>query len=286
VLLDQGALVEALGEFERAYALSPVYQVLYNIGGLNVRLDRFAQARRAYELYLKLGGPALSPERTREVRGHLDELSRKTATLTLTLNVPGADVHLDGTPVESTAVTGLILEPGEHVVRVSKPGFKPLEQVLRATNGENVHLVLPLARVSSDETTQPVQSPFDTMPAPRVEASVSDATDEHVSLWIPWTITGALAAGWITTAGLAIKARHDRNIIERPETSQERIDDARRLHETLAVVSDVLLVSTLASAGVSAYLTWWPRVDPAPPRGAAAARVAFDGFNIGVYGQF
>jgi PEGA domain len=286
LLLDKGARAEALAEYVRAYELSPAYQVLYNIGGLNVQLQRWANARRAYELYLKLGGPAVSPARTAEVRGYLDELSRKTATLTLTLNVPGAEVHVDGAPVESTAVTGLILEPGEHVVRVSKPGFKPLEQLLRATDGENVHLVLPLARMNADEPALPSQNPFAVTPLPRVETTPNDVADERVPLWIPWTITGALAVGWMTTAGLAIKARHDRNIIERPETSEARIDDARRLHETLAVVSDVLLVSTLASAGVSAYLTWWPKSDPGVSPGSAGARAATEHFAVGVFGQF
>jgi PEGA domain len=282
-LLDErGELVEALAAFERAYKLMPAYQVLYNIGGVNLKLGRLASARRAYAQYLELGGPALSPERTATVHRYLEELSQKTATLTLQLNVP-ALVHVDGVQFESTQVTGLILEPGDHVLRVTKPGFEPLEKVLRTTDGENLHLVLPLERLSA-EPGLPGQGPFGATPAPRVEVVMSDAADERVSLWIPWTITGALAAGWLTTAGLAIKARHDRNIIERPETSAERIDAARRLHETLAVVSDVLLVSTLASAGVSAYLTWWPRADPAQTPGGA--RGAANGLSVGVFGRF
>jgi hypothetical protein len=270
----------------RAYELSPAYQVLYIIGGLNIKLGRWAHARRAYHQYLDLGGPELSPSRTAEVRGYLAELSRKTATLTLLLNVPGAEVHVDGTPFQSTELTGLIVEPGQHVVRVTKPGFKPLEQVLQAADGDNLHLVLPLAPLTAGEPELPAQSPFGTTPAPRLESAVNVGADERVSLWIPWTITGALAAGWITTAGLAIKARHDRNIIERPGTSAERIDDARRLHQTLAVVSDVLLVSTLASAGVSAYLTWWPRSGSPPSNGSGGVRDVTDGLGLGVSGEF
>ena len=284
LLLDQGAHVEALAAFERAYELSPAYQVLYNIGGVNVVLGRWANARRAYDQYLALGGGAIAPERRAEVQQLLEELSRKTATLTVLLNVP-AVVHVDGAVFESTEVTGLVLEPGEHVVRVTKPGFVPLERVVRATDGAHVHLVLPLARVT-DEPPLPAQSPFATVQPPRLELSANGAADERPSLWIPWTVTGALAAGWITTAGLAIKARHDRDIIERPETSPERIDDARRLHKTLAVVSDVLLVSTLASAGVSAYLTWWPRSDPTASPGSGGPSGTADGLDIGVSGRF
>jgi hypothetical protein len=266
-LLRQGAHAEALVAFERAYELSPVYQVLYYIGAMNVQLQRWASARRSFELYLKLGGPHLSRARVEEVSVHLDELARKTATLTLTLNVPGASVRVDGAPVHPTDVSGLVVDPGEHVVRVTKPGFEPLEQVLRATDGENVHLVLPLAPLNGgDLAPRPHQ-----LPAPQRSASSrlpADTVAEHTPLWVPWVVTGALASGWLTTAGLSIKARHDRDRIERPETSDERIEDARRLHMTLAVVSDILLASTLASTGISAYLTWWSESDAPPTRGS------------------
>jgi len=284
-LLRKEAHAEALAEFERAYELSPVYQVLYYIGALNVRLERWARARRAFDLYLKLGGPHLSAQRVDEVHAHLDELSQKTATLTLTLNVPGADVQVDGAPVKATEVSGLILDSGEHVVSVSKPGFKPLEQSLRATDGENVHLVLPLARSGTDEPTPaPHRLPEQTSSSnqPRIPL---DRLEESTPLWIPWTVTGALAAGWATTAGLAIKARHDRNAIERPETPDARIEDARKLHMTLAVISDILLASTLASAGVSAYLTWWPDTSAPASSGSGGASGA-DGLSLGFSGRF
>jgi hypothetical protein len=283
-LLRKEEHAAALAEFERAYQLSPVYQVLYYIGALNVRLERWARARRAFDLYLKLGGPHLSAQRVDEVHAHLDELSQKTATLTLTLNVPGADVQVDGAPVEATAVSGLILDSGEHVVSVSKPGFKPLEQVLRAIDGENVHLVLPLARSNTDEPTPvPHRLPDETTSNPLTIPP--DRVESSTPLWIPWTVTGALAAGWVTTAGLAIQARHDRNAIERPETPDARIEDARKLHMTLAVVSDILLASTLASAGVSAYLTWWPDTN-APASSGSGSVSGADGLSLGFSGRF
>jgi hypothetical protein len=285
-LLRQGAYAAALTEFERAYELSPVYQVLYYIGAMNVQLQRWASARRSFELYLKLGGPHLTRARVEEVNVHLDELTRKTATLTLTLNVPGATVRVDGSPVHPTDVSGLVVDPGEHVVHVTKPGFEPLEQVLRATDGENVHLVLPLAPINAgDAPPRPHQLPAEQRPLP--STLPADTVAEGTPLWVPWLVTGALASGWLTTAGLTIKARHDRDRIERPEISDERIDEARRLHMTLAVVSDILLVSTLASAGVSAYLTWWPEPDAPPTRGSGApgGSVA-DGLSFGVSGRF
>lgn len=278
-LWNQGQLVEALAEFERAYERLPEYEVLYSIGAVSLELEQWARARRAFELYLKLGAGKLGEERVTEVQQYLSETSQHTATLTLIVNVPGPDVLVNGSKVEPTTMSGLILESGEHVVRVSKAGFEPVERVVRAASGENVELVLPLNPLAPPPAGQVGTA----LPAPASARASSPAplpadvvvNDGRTPLWVPWTITGALATGWLATAALAVKARHDRDVIEQPTTSAARIDSARRLHLTLAIVSDVLLASTLASAGISAYLTWW--VDPAAAPGSAGLPLRTDG---------
>jgi PEGA domain-containing protein len=285
-LYRQAEYEAALGEFEHAYQLAPLFPTLYYIGAANVQLGRWAPARRAFELYLELGNGQLPPERIEEVRLDLEELKKNTATLTLTLNVGGADVHLDGSPLQPTKITGLVVEPGQHVVRVTKQGFLPLEQVLEANQGEDVHVVLPLARAVTEANAGPLSPAPPGSKAPGTPPVPPDVAGSRVPLWMPWTLTGVLAAGWATTAVLAVQVRHDRDVIEQPGTSAARIDSARDLHETLAVVSDVLLVSTLASAGVSAYLTWWPETSSAAatkrPSGASSGGM----WGLNVSGQF
>jgi hypothetical protein len=253
-LLGNGKAEEALIEFERAYSVLPAYQVLYYVGDANFRLERWAKAREALERYLDLGASQLSPAQIDEVRTNLEILTQRTASLSLSSNVAGAEVHVNGARLEPTKFSGLILDGGEHQIRVVKPGFHPLEQTIHATEGQTLHLVVQLMPRGEAPAEALV------IPAPVASAALPPLPyeeEERMPSWVPWSITGALAAAWATTAALAIKARHDRNIIERPGVSSERIDDARRTHLTLAVVSDVLLASTLASAGVSAYLTWW-----------------------------
>jgi len=275
-LFQRGEYNAALGEYERAYEWLPVYNVLYNIGAANVRLSRWAAARRALAAYLELGGSEVSPERAREVRSLLDVLRQKTATLSLLLNVSDAEVHVDGVRVAPTEISGLVIEPGEHVVRVTKPGFRPLAQVLRATTGEDVRVVLPLTRSSTLGPAAPIA--LTVAPAPPVPVDA-----EPAPLWIPWALTGVLAAGWLTTGALAIQARHDRDAIEQPGTPQHRIDSARRLHISLAVASDVLLAATLVSGGISAYMTWWPSDSAA---GAGLGPAPIGGVGAGVSGHF
>lgn len=279
-LFAQGEYAAALVEYERAYDWLPVYNVLYNIGAANARLERWAAARRAFGAYIELGGKEVPPERVEEVRSYLDVLATKTATLSLLLNVPDAVVHIDGELVAPTEISGIVVEPGKHVVRVTKPGFRTLEDEFHTTNGENLRVVLPLTRVGTLGPAAPIARGALTVvpaPAPIVEPEPS-------SLWLPWTLTGVLAAGWITTAALAIQARHDRDEIEQPGTPEHRIDAARRLHVSLATASDVLLAATLVSGGVSAYLTWWP--SDAAPAGAGLGPASVGGIGAGFSGQF
>jgi PEGA domain-containing protein len=276
----------AIVEYERAYELLPEYGVLYYIGAASAKLERWAAARRALAAYIELGVgavPPIPPARVKEVRRYLEFLSKKTATLSLRLNVSDAEVLIDGKRVAPTEINGVVVEPGEHVVRVTKPGFRPVEEVLRTTNGEDLRVALPLTRISTLGPAAPIArgalsvTPWPVQPAPLAEP-------EPAPLWVPWTLTAVLAAGWLTTAALAVQARHDRDTIEQPGTPEHRIDAARRLHISLAVASDVLLAATLVSGGISAYLTWWPR-DP-EPSGAGPGPASIGGLGAGFSGQF
>jgi tetratricopeptide (TPR) repeat protein len=279
-LYEQRRFEESLAEYERAYELSPSYPVLYNIGGLSLQLERWARARRAFELYLKLGGAELAPERVAEIKRTLDELKARTGTLTLNMNVPPDQVKIDSSPVEVLEISGLVVDPGERVLYVSKPGFRPLELTVHVNRGERTQVLVQLFP-DAPPNVRSQSDPLEPVPAPVVDRGIDPR-------WLAWGITGALAVGWGTTALLAIKARHDRDSIEQPGTPPEDIEDAQQLHKTLAIVSDVLLVSTLASAGVAAYFTWWSDdTTPAPQaHSGTPPRVSHEGWMMGVSGRF
>lgn len=272
-LYAQGDVAGALGQYEQAYTLLPRYQVLYNIAAMNLQLGRRAEARRAIELYLKLGGPQIPAERSAQLQSTLQELERKTATLTLTTNVAPDEVVIDARPVESHELTGLVLEPGAHVLRISKPGFRPEQREVIVKEGQQLHLVLQLWPVAPAPVAalpaSPVPYPAQSYPLPAAQPAPASPG----ARWLPWAVTGTLAAGWVTTSLLALQARQDRDALEqRPDTSSGRIDEGRRVHLGLAVASDVLLAATLGAAGVSAYLTWWSGAAPAEALPSASRR--------------
>lgn len=285
-LYDGGRVAEALAEYERAYALVPEQGVLYNIGALNYELERWAEARSVFQRYVKVGGEPDLPERLREVQYKLAELEKKTGTLTLNTNVAPDVVTIDRVPVRVREFTGLIVEPGERMLHVSKPGYLDADRIVNVGVGQNLMIVIELFPNAPPQVReQRVASG-----APLSPVVVDRGVDPR---WLCWGITGALAIGWATTAALAIKARHDRNEIERPGTPAQDIDDAQQLHKTLAITSDVLLASTLVAGGFAAYFTWWSDdgVSSAssvssPVGSRQRAQTSADGWILGVSGHF
>src|SRR6202142_3534751 len=97
-LFDEADYTLALVEFERAYQLAPNYRALYNIALVDMQLGRYADAARTLEQYVHDGGSAIAPSRRAEVNKPLGELKFRTAIIEISLNVPRAEVMLDGKP--------------------------------------------------------------------------------------------------------------------------------------------------------------------------------------------
>lgn len=104
---SQGDYERAAVELERAYTLVPDPRVLYKLGKLWLHLQRHARARRAFEQYLTQSGAELSPETRNQVEADLALLRAKTAELTLSVNVPGTEVLVDGVPVGHSPLSGI-----------------------------------------------------------------------------------------------------------------------------------------------------------------------------------
>ena len=109
----------------------------------------------------------------------------------ITTNAEGATVQVDKTVVGKTPFDGLV-PAGQHILRVSKEGFKDSVRKVEMLAGEPVDLVFELEKLPSQQVAVP-----------------NDGTPKHTTspefyeTWWFWTITGAVVAGG-TAAGLAI----------------------------------------------------------------------------------
>jgi hypothetical protein len=74
---------------------------------------------------------------------------------------------------------------------------------------------------------------------------------------IAWAVTGAFAVGAGTCMFLANNASNDReDLLTRRDVQRSDIDSATDKQKTLALVTDILLIGTVISAGVAVYFTW------------------------------
>jgi hypothetical protein len=78
---EEHRFAESADEFERAYAMEPAWQVLYNLGTVYVILGRPVDAVRAFEGYLHQNDGTASPTRIQEVEAELVRERAKVATL-------------------------------------------------------------------------------------------------------------------------------------------------------------------------------------------------------------
>src|SRR5690606_12331487 len=102
----------------------------YNMGRIQRQQNNYAAAMRSFTRYLREGGDNIPAERRQEVEAELAILKPRVASVSVTVNIDGADVYADDVPVctatiESSCVgkspleAPIILNPGRHKITAS-----------------------------------------------------------------------------------------------------------------------------------------------------------------------
>jgi hypothetical protein len=243
-LFDEGDYTLALVEFERAYQLAPNYRALYNIALVNMQLGRYADATRTFEQYLHDGGDAISPERRTQVANTLNELKVRTATVDISINVPNAEVALDGKPMEAGRLHGpTLIDAGEHTLRATAPGYQASFKTVTLAGADKVAVKLQLVPVPP------------TREAPQEKG--------RTLFWPGFVATGALAAGAIVSGAIMLDARSRLSTLQNTagSSASARSNDAKQVNNA-ALAADILTGLAVVTGGVSLYLSL--RVDHSP----------------------
>ncbi|MBS2015106.1 MAG: PEGA domain-containing protein [Deltaproteobacteria bacterium] len=173
-LVKQAKWAEALGAFERSHAKRPHPVTLFDIAACERALGSYTRARRTLHEAQALdaaGTHGNLPSATREdVAAFLGEIEAVLVTVDVHLDPPSATISVDGRPLEITAqgevptlTAGLAppgpgrappaatfrleLDPGAHVVVLSRPGFADVVRRETFARGEPQRLDLVLARL-------------------------------------------------------------------------------------------------------------------------------------------
>lgn len=191
---DEGDFGAALAEFQRAYELTGHWGVLYNLGQVSLGLNRNVDAVRYYEQYLAGGGVEIDAARRAEVEATLEDLRSRLATVTVTVDVDGAEILLDDEIVGlSPLAESIYVSAGPHVVVARHPEH--------GSERRSLSLASQTAQTVAFELVQPVIEPpvGPVAPPPVVEEDESIAEQ-----WWFWTIIGAVVAGGAATAGVLL----------------------------------------------------------------------------------
>jgi hypothetical protein len=251
-LYEAGEFKLALTEFERAYFAAPNYRILYNIGQMNLQLNNYAAALAAFEKYLTDGGEDIESDRRTSVLASLPTLRARTGTLSVTSNVTGAVVRIDGVVVGVTPLAGVRLDAGVHNVILTKDGRSTSEIV--TVGGDDSHVALEVEmKLPEPPAPQPVPAPI-VRPDPKPDGEPQDQ-GVGAGVWVSWTITGALTVAAIGTGIAALTAQNEHEETLARLTSAAELEASHDKAMSLSIATDVLIGAAAVSGAVSLILT-------------------------------
>ncbi|MBN1918933.1 MAG: PEGA domain-containing protein [Verrucomicrobia bacterium] len=275
----------ALLEFQRAYDLSPNYRILYNLGRVNQELNTYADATRAFEDYLRLGGDDIDAQRREEVLREIEALRPKLASLTITVSVAGAEVIVDNRSIgHSPLGSPISVDGGAHFVAVRHSGHVQQEKRIVLAAGDTVEQTFTLKRTRS-ELSRAVPavagSRAGVAPAPRPAppGAPSERSGLSFAAMATWVGTGALAAGAAVTGALAYTQAKDlAELRDSPYSMQAERDSLGHKARMLAVASDALTGAAVLAGATALYLTFGGGSDG--PAERDRARVGLAGTQV------
>lgn len=159
----------ALAAFEDSAALHPHATTTFNIGAVERAMGRYTKSRVTLMLALEQDRKQpgqLAPSLAADARGFIDEIERMMVRLTLSLTPADAAIAVDGRPLVAEAnryLAGVappgpgkrapkgrfvvLLNPGAHVLTLSRKGFDDVVVNKTFSPGESEVLPLRLARL-------------------------------------------------------------------------------------------------------------------------------------------
>jgi len=151
----EGRYNDAIRFFEEAHRLGGPPFELWNIAKCHQRLDQPEQAAEMLERYLETKD--LPPDDRREASEQLEELRRRSSSLTVSSSPSGATVIVDGKDAGKTPVS-TTLPPGPHTVTVQHENRAPYTRQVEAHYGRAVIVDAPLG--GEEKRPPPPQNPY------------------------------------------------------------------------------------------------------------------------------
>ncbi|MBK8252108.1 MAG: PEGA domain-containing protein [Polyangiaceae bacterium] len=151
-LFSQGNEAFDKGEFERAYtlyqqawALKRTYDIAGNLGQVELKLGKYRDAAQHLDFTLRLFPPTGKSAPREAIRRAFDEARREVGTLSIVVNVQGAEVKVDGASVgRSPFESKVFVEPGSRTIEASLQAHIPTRITIDIAKNEQRDVTLSL----------------------------------------------------------------------------------------------------------------------------------------------
>lgn len=264
-LYEDHAFDAALIEFQRAYDTAPSYKILYNLALVYLQLNDWAGALRSFKGYLDEGGKKIDQKRRTEVERELKKLEGRVAKVEVVANVEAAEVLVDDQEMAETPLDGpLTVNAGKRKITVSKNGYIPVTKVLKLVGGETKKLEIELRTGTAPPEPAKTSDKSPPTGSPSVTRPDQPEKPGRKVPWLWWGIAGGLAAGTAVVGVITLGAQSDLEDKKANPANKDDLDSAASRTRTFAIVTDVLLVGTVATAGIAAWLTFGPQKEKPP----------------------
>jgi hypothetical protein len=257
---DGARYEEAYREFRAAYADSPSWKILGNLGITAMKLERDGEAIDAFEKYLAQGGQQIDAAERAQMESDLLTTKAGVVNVSITASPAGVTITderqpLTGRPVTNrydVAADGTLhvgIRRGRHKITASLDGYVDQSWELDAEPGpEQPHQ---FALQQTPATTPTVGQSAGGAGTTPVAAEMTRPIS--VPVIIAASVTGALLVGAGVTGGLALSKGSD----YKDKNDGHHVAEAQDLHDsakTMNLVADSLLLGAVAGGVVTTIL--------------------------------
>ncbi|MDB4993649.1 MAG: hypothetical protein JWM74_1081 [Myxococcaceae bacterium] len=263
---------EAYREFKEAFAASPSYKILGNLGICAMKLERDDEAIAAFERYLAEMTDLDAAERA-QIEKDLVTLRTGVVHVAVTSDPPGAIVIDVRIPVQGDRVTnsyGPLTEPtrlgihqGHHRMTARLPGRADVDWEVEASGDLGTH-VFTFAPPPT-EVPPPIVIPI--APQPTLVRPIP------ARVYVGMGVTVAALAG-ATITGISALSSHDDYARLNDGNHPAEASDARDTGRRLNLATDLLIGTAVVAASVTTVLYLIRPSVEAPSQPAAAWRIA------------
>lgn len=136
---------DAVALYEQALALWDNPDIRWNLALVLDDLGQYLRAHQELESALRWEA-ALGPERLREIRERIATLeTQRLARIETSIEVPGAEITLDGQPwLGRAGRRSALVVPGEHYIAARKRGYFPVTRPVSVKAGQLARMALPM----------------------------------------------------------------------------------------------------------------------------------------------